>query len=69
VNGVDEYHNRIAAKGAVIDEPPTDQFWGDRTISVIVPEGYYFTFAEPIKGFKHSARLTEHMETYAPRPA
>ncbi len=69
VNGVDEYYKRIVAKGAEIDEPPTDQFWGDRTISVIVPEGYYFTFAEPIKGFQFPARLTERMEMYAPRPA
>jgi len=49
---VDKYHGFISSKGAIIDEPPTDQFWGDRTISVLTPDGYYLTFASPIKGFK-----------------
>jgi len=51
VPDVDKYHAFIAGKGADIDEAPTDQFWGDRTMSVRTPDGYYLTFATPIKGF------------------
>jgi len=32
---VDALYARITKRGAVIDEPPTDQFWGERTISVV----------------------------------
>jgi catechol 2,3-dioxygenase-like lactoylglutathione lyase family enzyme len=52
VPDVDKYHAFISGKGALIDEPPTDQFWGDRTISVLTPDNYYLTFASPIKGWK-----------------
>jgi catechol 2,3-dioxygenase-like lactoylglutathione lyase family enzyme len=52
VPNVDKVYARINAKGAIIDEPPTDQFWGERTISVNTPDGYYLTFAQPIKGWK-----------------
>lgn len=52
VPDVDKYHAFLTKKGALIDEPPTDQFWGDRTMSVRTPDGYYLTFASPIKGFK-----------------
>ena len=52
VPDVDKYHAWIKTKGADIDEAPKDQFWGDRTLSVRAPDGYYLTFASPIKGFK-----------------
>lgn len=52
VPDVDRYHKSIVKKGALIDEPPTDQFWGERTISVRLPDGYYLAFAKKIKGFK-----------------
>lgn len=68
VKDVDAYHHRIVAKGARIDEPPTDQFWGERTISVIVPEGYYFTFAQPLPDFELPPRLAEAMEQFSPPP-
>jgi uncharacterized glyoxalase superfamily protein PhnB len=55
VPDVDKYHAFISSKGAIVDEPPTDQFWGDRTISVLTPDGYYLTFSSPIKGFKWPA--------------
>ena len=51
VPNVDKVYERITKNGAMIDEPPTDQFWGDRTISVLTPDNYYMTFATPIKGF------------------
>ncbi len=68
VDDVDAYYRRIVAKGAQVDEPPTDQFWGERTISVIVPEGYYFTFAKAIPGFKLAPRLAAALEEFSPRP-
>jgi PhnB protein len=52
VPDVDKYYAFIKSRGAIIDETPKDQFWGDRTISVLTPDGYYLTFASPIKGFK-----------------
>lgn len=52
VPDVDKYRAFIAKNGADIDEEPKDQFWGDRTMSVRAPDGYYLTFASPIKGFK-----------------
>ncbi len=65
---VDALHERIAARGAVIDEPPTDQFWGERTISVIAPDGYYLTFAQPIKGYRFPPAFTARMERFAGSP-
>ncbi len=67
VDDVDEYYQRILARGAIIDEPPTNQFWGDRTVSVLTPDGYYLTFAKPIKGFQFPPQLRERMETYGAR--
>jgi catechol 2,3-dioxygenase-like lactoylglutathione lyase family enzyme len=52
VPNVDKFYEKINAKGAIIDEEPTDQAWGERTISVRTPDGYYLTFAQPIKGWK-----------------
>ncbi|MCA1813208.1 MAG: VOC family protein [Halobacteriales archaeon] len=52
VPNVDTFHSKIKKNGAIIDEPPTDQEWGERTISVLTPDGYYMTFAQPIKGWK-----------------
>jgi catechol 2,3-dioxygenase-like lactoylglutathione lyase family enzyme len=66
VNDVDAYFRRILDRGATIDEPPTDQFWGDRTVSVVVPEGYYFTFAQPIPGFRFPERLAKATEWFGP---
>lgn len=69
VDDVDAYYGRIVARGAQIDEPPTDQFWGERTISVLAPEGYYFTFAQPIPNFQFPERLaaaTEQFDTAPP---
>jgi len=55
---VDAYHKQIVAKGIKITSPLTDQWWGDRTFTVMDPFGYqiwfYQTVAEPIppKGAK-----------------
>ncbi len=66
VDDVDAYYTRIVAKGAQIDEPPTNQFWGERTISVTTPEGYYFTFAQPIPNFQLPERLANATESFGP---
>ena len=65
---VDALYARITKRGAVIDEPPTDQFWGERTISVVTPDGYYLTFAQPIKSFRFPSAFAERMESFS-KPA
>lgn len=62
---VDAVYARITKRGAVIDEPPTDQFWGERTISVVAPDGYYLTFAQPIKGFRFPPAFAARMESFS----
>ncbi len=64
---VDKVYARAAGKGAAMDEPPTDQFWGDRTISIITPEGYYFSFATPIPGFRFPPEFAKRLEDLRPR--
>ncbi len=66
---IDALHARIAARGAVIDEPPTDQFWGERTVSVVTPDGYYLTFAQPIRGFRFPRQFAARMESFPKRTA
>lgn len=64
VPSVDKKYAEITKKGAIIDEPPTDQFWGERTISVTTPAGFYVTFAQPIKGFRFPDGFTERTEVF-----
>jgi uncharacterized glyoxalase superfamily protein PhnB len=58
VSDVDAYHQQLAAKGIKVTSPLTDQWWGDRTFTVMDPFGYqiwfYQTVGEPIppKGAK-----------------
>lgn len=66
-SNVDKVYNRIVKKGATIDEPPTNQFWGERTISVLTPEGYYLTFATPIRGFRFPPEFAKRMEDLKPK--
>lgn len=52
VSDVDAYHNQVKKQGVKISAPLTDQWWGDRTFTVMDPFGYqiwfYQTVAEPI---------------------
>jgi uncharacterized glyoxalase superfamily protein PhnB len=52
VSDVDAYHKQLTAKGIKATSPLTDQWWGDRTFTVIDPFGYqiwfYQTVGEPI---------------------
>ena len=58
VSDVDAYHEQLTAKGIKVTSPLTDQWWGDRTFTVMDPFGYqiwfYQTVGEPIppKGAK-----------------
>jgi uncharacterized glyoxalase superfamily protein PhnB len=64
VPDVDKAYARATRKGAVVDEPPTDQFWGDRTISILTPSGYYVTLAAPIPGFRFPAEFEARLERF-----
>jgi PhnB protein len=52
VNDVDAYHNQVKKQGVKISDPLTDQWWGDRTFTVMDPFGYqiwfYQTVGEPV---------------------
>jgi len=39
VGDVDGYHAELVGRGVAIVEPPTTQWWGDRTFSVADPAG------------------------------
>lgn len=51
VANVNSYHNDVKKRGVTITNPLTDQWWGDRTFTVMDPFGYqvwfYQTVAEP----------------------
>lgn len=61
---VDGLYERVAKRGAVVDEPPTDQFWGERTISLVAPDGYYMTFAQPIRDFEFPPAFAARIESF-----
>lgn len=44
VADVDEFHRQVTAKGVRVDEPLTDQWWGDRTFKITDPNGYRIWF-------------------------
>jgi len=45
---VNACHAELAEKGATILEPPTDQFWGHRTVFFSDPEGNLLEFYEEL---------------------
>ena len=45
VPDVDALHTRAQRGGATVVQPPTDQFWRDRTAVYKDPDGYHWTFA------------------------
>lgn len=46
---VDEHCDRARVAGAVIDQEPEDQFYGDRTYTAIDPEGHRWVFAQQVR--------------------
>jgi PhnB protein len=49
VEDVDDTVERAAANGAQILSPPQDQFWGDRSASILDPSGHVWTIASRIE--------------------
>ncbi len=58
VEDVDVYHDQLKKKGVKVISPLTDQWWGDRTFTVMDPFGYQTWFYQhvadpmPPKGVK-----------------
>ena len=67
VEDCDSLFNRAVAAGARVAPGPmgalADQFWGDRTGSVIDPEGYQWTIATRKEDLS-SEEINERMETF-----
>ncbi len=48
---VDAFFKRATAAGAQIESPPQDMFWGDRTCTVVDPDGYVWMLATNVADF------------------
>lgn len=48
VDDVDGYHDQVKKRGVKVTTPLTDQWWGDRTFTVMDPFGYQIWFYETI---------------------
>ena len=48
VEGLDELHQELAARGAPVISEPEDQPWGMREFSIRTPDGHRIRFGEPI---------------------
>jgi PhnB protein len=46
---VDALHERATRAGITVEHPLTDQFWGDRTFSVLTPDGVSIMFAQNVR--------------------
>ena len=51
VPNVDEFHRKVRANGARVLEQPKDQYWGDRTMSLVDHHGYMWNIAQRIFDF------------------
>jgi len=47
--GIDEHCARARAAGAVIQQEPADQFYGDRTYRARDPEGHVWVFGQTVR--------------------
>ena len=52
VDNVNEYHDQVKKRGAQISDPLTDQWWGDRTFTVMDPFGYHIWFYQTVGEIK-----------------
>lgn len=48
VEGVDEIHAELAARGAQLITAPTSKPWGLREFALRTPDGHRYTFGEPL---------------------
>lgn len=46
---LDKHYADVQARGVKIAAPIEDKYWGDRTYSVLDPDGYHLTFAKTVK--------------------
>jgi catechol 2,3-dioxygenase-like lactoylglutathione lyase family enzyme len=50
VEGVDDLHRELAARGALLIAAPGDKPWGLREFALRTPDGHRITCGEPIQG-------------------
>ena len=55
VEDVNAYHDKLHKQGVRITGPLTDQWWGDRTFTVIDPYGYQIWFYQTVGDIKPPA--------------
>ncbi len=48
VDDVDAYHDQLKKRGVNVTTPLTDQWWGDRTFTVMDPFGYQIWFYQTV---------------------
>ena len=48
VDGIDQYYEEIAAKGALVTSAPQNKPWGLREFGLSTPDGHRITCGEPI---------------------
>lgn len=48
-NDIDSHCARARKAGAVIQQEPSDQFYGDRTYRAVDPEGHIWTFGQTVR--------------------
>lgn len=49
VEGLDDYHQEIASRGAEVIARPADKPWGLREFVIRTPDGHRIVFGEPIR--------------------
>ena len=52
VDNVNEYYDQVKKRGVQISDPLTDQWWGDRTFTVMDPFGYHIWFYQTVGEIK-----------------
>ena len=52
VDNVNEHHDQVKKRGVQISDPLTDQWWGDRTFTVMDPFGYHIWFYQTVGEIK-----------------
>ena len=54
-SGLDEHCERARKAGAIIDQEPETQFYGDRTYRAVDPEGHFWTFGQTVQAMEPEA--------------
>lgn len=65
---VDAYHDSVVRNGVQPNEALQDQFWGDRTFTVMHPDGYKIMFAQHVRDVSEE-EMKQAMEQWAAAPA